>query len=144
MAEVESGRGPGDLRLASIADFLKQLYIAGGIPLVLIGLGAANMFIPYGDAQRWVVSIVLIAIGTLSWGASVYVALLRWKAQAQIVAEQNVLVLRAVCDIARSEKSDVVPGKIDALRAALQGMGVIESGPNGGMHPRKNRTAGDV
>ena len=124
MTEIKSKRGAFDQRLASLTEFLKQLYVAGGIPLVVIGLGAANMFIPYGDAQRWVVSILLIAIGTLSWAASVYVTLLRWKVQAQIVAEQDAIVLRAVCEIARSEKSDVVPVKIAALGGLLEKMGV--------------------
>jgi len=113
-----------DKRLASLADFLKQLYVAGGIPLVVIGLGAANMFLPYGDEQRWVVAIVLIAIGTLSWVATVYVTLLRWRVQAQIIAEQDATILRAACEIARSEASDVVPAKIDALRRSLKSMGI--------------------
>lgn len=124
MADDNQERGTLDHRLASLSEFLKQLYLAGGIPLVVIGLGATNMFLPYGDAPRWVISIVLIAIGTLSWAASVYVTLLRWKVQAQIVAEQDALVLRAVCDIARTEKSDVVPDKIHALSLSLQGLGI--------------------
>lgn len=119
MAEPEAGRS-----LASIGDFLKQLYLVGGIPLVLIGIGAANMFAPYDEIQRWVLSGVLIGIGTLAWGATVYVALLRWKTQAQILAEQEAQVLRAVCDIARVEKSDVAPAKIEALQKALGQMGV--------------------
>ena len=89
MAKVESGRSPLDQCVTSIADFLKQLYIDGGIPLVLIGLGAADMFIPYRGAQRWVVSIVLIAIGTRPRGASAYVTFLRWRTEAQVVAEHN-------------------------------------------------------
>lgn len=113
-----------DGRLGSLTDFLKQLYVAGGIPLVVIGLGAANMFLPYGNEQRWVVSIVLIAIGTLSWAATVYVTLLRWKVQAQIIAEQDAAVLRVVCEIARSEKSDVAPGKIQTLNDSLTKMGI--------------------
>ena len=124
MGEKEYEPGRLDKHLAPIGDFLRQLYVAGGIPLVLIGVGAANLFISYADAQRWVVSIVLISVGTLSWGAALYVALLRWKTQAQIIAEQDALVLKAVCDIARSEKSDVMPDKIRALSEALGGMGV--------------------
>ena len=33
-------------RLDTIKSFVTELYIAGGIPLVIIGLGAVNMFIP--------------------------------------------------------------------------------------------------
>lgn len=123
MDSSESWNRIFDQRLASLKDFLKQLYIAGGIPLVIIGLGAANMFLPYGNEQREVISILLIAIGALSWGATLYITLLRWKTQAQMVAEQDALVLRAVCDIARSEKWDVVQKKTEALAKALEQMG---------------------
>lgn len=123
MSDRESGLGELDRRLASLSDFLKQLYLAGGIPLVVIGIGAANLFIPYGEAQRWVVSILLIVIGTLAWGASVYAALLRWHVQAKVLAEQDALVLRTVCEIAASQASDVVPTKVAALGRALESVG---------------------
>jgi hypothetical protein len=96
----------------------------GGIPLVLIGVGTANMFAPYDGLKRWVLSGVLIGIGTLAWGVTVYVALLRWKTEAHILAEQEAQVLKAVCNIAVTEKSDVAPGKIEALQKALGQMGV--------------------
>ncbi len=75
----------------------------------------------------WVVSIVSIAIGTVWWGASVYVGLLRWKMKAQLLAEQDALVLGTVCDIAKSEKSDVVPERsrprvaVKVKRCSLRG-----------------------
>lgn len=123
MSDREAGLGELDKRLASLGDFLKQLYVAGGIPLVVVGIGAANLFIPYGEAERWVVSLLLIAFGTLAWGASTYAALLRWNVQARVLAEQDTLVLRTVCEIAASQASDVVPTKVAALRQAVESVG---------------------
>lgn len=123
MSEKEAGLGELDRRLASLSDFLKQLYAAGGIPLAVVGIGAGNLFLPYGDAERWVISLVLVGIGTLAWAASVYAALLRWNVQAKVLAEQDALVLRTVCEIAASQASDVVPAKVAALRQAIESVG---------------------
>lgn len=126
-----------DHRLTSVGEFLRELYITGGIPLVLIGVGTVNLFLPYKDPGRLLVTSLLIAVGALSWGASLYVSVLRWRVRARILAEQDSVILRAICDIARSEKSDVVPGKIAALGDALGKVGVrtIEVTSTQGGHP---------
>ncbi len=124
MNNSKQGNSGFDQRLTSLKDFLKQLYFTGGIPLVIVAIGAANMFVTYAEPQRSVVSILLIAIGAMSWGASLYVTLLRWRTQAQMLAEQDALIVQAVCDIARSEKWDIVDKKTGALTKALEQMRV--------------------
>jgi hypothetical protein len=122
MNHSEQGNSRFDQRLTSLKEFLKQLYVTGGIPLVIVAIGAANMFVAYAEPQRSVVSVLLIVIGAISWGASLYVTLLRWRTQAQMLAEQDALIVQAVCDIARSEKWDIVEKKTGALAQALEQM----------------------
>ncbi len=105
----------------SLSEVLKQLYVVGGIPLVFVFIGAANIFVPYDNSQRWVVSIAVMMIGAMSWGVTVYIGIVRWKMQAQALAEQNALVLRAVCDIAvKLDDTPAVEKRVKALRKALK------------------------
>ena len=109
-------------QLGSLRDYIGKLYALGGVPLVLIGVGAANLFLPYGDtseAIKLTVTILLFVLAVGTWAASTYVALQRWKTELQIVAKQDELVLSAICRIAVDQTSDVTKEKAKALREAL-------------------------
>ena len=65
-------------------------------------------------------SIILVLIGTFSWGATIYINLLRWKTKAQMLAEQDAIVLKTACSIVETSKSDVAGGKLQELRETLK------------------------
>src|SRR5436305_1067366 len=96
-----------DRRLDSLRDYILKLYSVGGIPLVLMGLAAANLFLPWygGDAtKQFIVTIILLVIGALTWSASAYLAILKWKAEMAIIAKQDEIVLTAICNLAMDTK----------------------------------------
>lgn len=113
-----------DRRLAWLADATGRLYVVGGIPLVIIFLGVANLSLPYAEAQKWIVSIAAIVFAAITWAASLYVTLVQWRVRTQILAEQDALVLKTICDISRSSDYDLAGGQIRSLGDALQRMGV--------------------
>ena len=111
-------------RLRSLGKYIRDLYLIGGIPLVLIGIGAATLFIPYAAETRMVITIALFGVGAVSWGASTYIAVFRWRTEIEVAAKQDELVLSAICEIAKNETSDAVTKKIDALKDSLSELGV--------------------
>ena len=118
-----------DSRLDSLLHYILKLYGVGGIPLVLMGLAAGNMFLPWygGDAtKQFVVTIILLVTGTLTWSASAYLAIQKWKAEMSIVAKQDEIVLTAICNLAMDTEThpDLLRKKTDTLRASLTSMGV--------------------
>ncbi len=97
----------------------------GGLPLVLVGLGAANIFIPefggYDNNENLLVTGFLFISGIVAWSATVYVAYERWKAELNIVAERERILIQSMCEIVKTVDSDAAAkDRVKTLTTAVQ------------------------
>lgn len=122
-------------RLTSLSGLLLQLYAAGGVPLVVVGVGALNLLIPYDELPRLIVSTLAIVIGSALWIVSTIGALLRWRIQAQRVTEREGVILRAACDIALGQDSSAVTPKLESLTRVLKSLDLGGPSASGDPHP---------
>jgi hypothetical protein len=135
-----------DKRLDSLRDYILKLYAVGGIPLVLMGLAAVNQFLPWyaGDTtKQFIVTVILLVIGALTWSAASYLAIQKWKAEMAIVAKQDEIVLTAICNLAMDTKThpDLLREKTDTLRDSLTSMGVRWVNANRMLPPSSGATS---
>ena len=123
-------------QLRPLADYIKQLYLVGGVPLVVLGVGAANLFLPYSSdnpGAKLAVTILLFAIGGLAWGASTYVALHRWKVELEALARQDEILLQTICEIVqKEERSESAEKRIAGLMGRVNNLGVRWARSTGG------------
>jgi predicted membrane channel-forming protein YqfA (hemolysin III family) len=64
-----------------LENYVTGLWKLGGLPLVLIGLGAVNLIYPnkgnYTETKRIVVTVFLFSAAILAWGSLMYLAFKR-------------------------------------------------------------------
>ena len=114
------------ISLESLRDYILKLYLVGGPPLVLTGIGAFLLTTGGGGGRALIAGTSLCLFGIVTWAGSLYVTSIKWKTEMQIVAAQDAEIVKAVCTIVANQKSDVVPEKVDALIAAVSKLGVHE------------------
>lgn len=97
-------------RLESLSNYISGLWKLGGLPLVLIGLGAANLFIPgnplYTEAKQILMTTLLFCSALIVWGSVTLLAYKRWKFEMQIASQQDATIINAITTIVEKTKSD--------------------------------------
>ena len=109
--------------LESYGKFLVGLYVAGGLPLVVVGIGAFLIFSSRNDATSVVVSGLLIVAGALIWGVTTYISFIRWKAHAEIIAEHDRMVLGELIKTVVNDTEAKLSAKQAILGNMLQSTG---------------------
>lgn len=97
-----------DNRFAPFENYVRGLWKIGGLPLVLVGLGVANLFYfpesqRYTEAEQMLVSVFLFLASVIVWGTSSYLAFRRWQFGAQIVVQQNAKIIEMAYNLIRDK-----------------------------------------
>ena len=91
--------------LKPLKDFMADLYAVGGLPLVLIGIGAANLLlVPYGEngeTKEMVITIVSFVFAVLIWSVSAYIEARRSIIKMGNEAKQDEIVLSTISELAK-------------------------------------------
>ena len=96
-------------RLDSLANYITGLWKLGGLPLLMIGLGAANLFVPisvYTETKQFVITGLLLVSGAVAWASLVFIAFKRWQFEIQCAIQQDARVIDAVVRLVEGVQSD--------------------------------------
>src|SRR5437870_3218153 len=101
-------RGSG--QFGGIEKYVTNLWKLGGLPLVLIGLGAVNLLIPnkanYTETKQMVVTIFLFSAAILAWATLLYLAFKRWEKEMEIAAHQDDKIIDVVARIVEGSSAE--------------------------------------
>jgi len=129
MEGTKTSQGSEKPSLSALSGYISGLWKLGGLPLVLVGLGAANLFVPnfagYGQAKQFVLTAGLFLAGLVTWVSVTVLAYRRWHAEAQIASDQDAKLLETVAqilahttsDAAAKERSEVLKSTYKEIRA---------------------------
>jgi hypothetical protein len=114
MADCDGGtRRTGQTgHLDSLANYISGLWKVGGLPLVMIGIGAANLFVPtgkdwlYTPNKQLIITGLLFVSGLVAWGSLVFLAFKRWQSELQCAIQQDAKVIEAVVRVVEGIQSD--------------------------------------
>lgn len=109
--------------LEPFSNFLLGLYVAGGLPLVVVGIGGVVIFKSPSDTTSVVVAGLLIVAGTLIWGVTTYISFVRWKAHAEIIALHDNMVLKELVAVVANDKETRLGAKQEILENMLKSTG---------------------
>src|SRR2546425_1131403 len=108
----------------SLSGYIAGLWKAGGLSLVLVGLGAANLFLPssqaYTDIKQLVITALLFLSGVTTWASVTVLALKRWQQELQLAGQQDATVIQAVAKIAeRAGDSAEITARMKAFTESI-------------------------
>jgi len=112
--------------LKPLNDYITGFWKIGGIPLVLVGLGAANLFVPtipsYPENEHFILTAGLFLMGLTTWVVSSLLAYKRWKSHAEIAAHQEREILNCTTRLLEKTESDsaILDARVDILLKVLK------------------------
>lgn len=114
-------------RLVPLSSYITGMWKLGGLPLVLVGIGAANIFVPtvagYSETEQYFVTVFLFFSGLLAWGATVQLAYKRWQLEVELSNQRDKAVIDSICKIATSVESDAAAkARVEILTDAIQSL----------------------
>ena len=80
--------------------------------MVMIGIGAANLFVPtgkdwlYTPNKQLIITGLLFVSGLVAWGSLVFLAFKRWQSELQCAIQQDAKVIEAVVRVVEGIQSD--------------------------------------
>lgn len=115
----------GSNKLVSLSNYIEGLWKLGGLPLVLIGIGAANIFVPdfatYGATEHLFVTAFMFVSGVVTWGTTVFLAYQRWKTELDIVGQRERQLIQSICEIIKTVDSDAAAkDRVQTLTNAVE------------------------
>ena len=111
-------------RLDSLRDYILKLYALGGVPLVLIGVGAAVLLLGGVSERSLIAGVSICSFGIIAWIASAYIASIRWRIEMQIAAAQDTEIVKTVCAMVGKLDPQVIEQNTRALLGMLDKLGV--------------------
>lgn len=115
---------------APLESYVTGLWKLGGLPLVLIGLGAVNLIFPnkgnYTETKQIIVTVFLFSAAILAWGSLIYLAFKRWEKEMQIAAQQDDRIIEVVARLVEGSQQDavVIEKRVQVLITSLPQLGV--------------------
>ena len=116
------------LSINSLKEYLIDLLQVGGFPLVLMGIGILIYTYPFTDSAevtQQLISGLLFSFGFLLLIYNAILAHLKWKKEAEIIANQNETVIKTICKIAESSTQDVLVKKCESLREIIHDVSIV-------------------
>jgi len=115
-------------QLQPLAEYITGLWKLGGIPLVMVGLGALNLFFPtssvYTEPKQFLITSFLFVSGLLTWGSLTFLAFKRWSRETELLGQRETVLIEAVVRIVERADGDVAKTKTNLLRETLPILGV--------------------
>lgn len=123
MAEENDKQVKSD-QLVSLSNYIGGLWRLGGLPLVLIGIGAVNIFVPefpgYDATEHLIVTAFTFISGVITWAVTVFLAYNRWKAELNIAGQRERQLIQSICDLVKHVEADAaVQFRINILTDAI-------------------------
>jgi hypothetical protein len=120
--------------LDPLANYITGLWKVGGLPLLMIGLGAANLFVPsgsvYTETKQFVITGFLFASGVVAWASLILLAFKRWQSELKHAIQQDAQVIEAVVRLVEGVKSDAAAReRVKILTESLESLRVAKVPP---------------
>jgi hypothetical protein len=133
MSDEATRQSDQGVSLESLEKYISGLWRIGGMPLAIVGLGAIALFMPtspiYSEVQRALLAGVLFLLGALSWTIATLIAFKRWRAEAEISAQQSAKIIEIVARLAEAGNSIDVTQKTQALIATVSSLQKLQQVP---------------
>src|SRR6266404_1340608 len=116
--------------LDQLAAYITGLWKLGGMPLVLIGLGAINLTIPlsennYTEAMKILTTSFLFLSSVITWATVTLIAYKRWQYEMELNSRIDAKVIESVVKLAESTQSDAAAkDRVKTLTDSLDNLGV--------------------
>lgn len=126
MSTRANSEKPAPLSSGSLYDYITGLWKLGGIPLVLIGLGALNLFLPisgYSSDKQFLITVSLFIGGVVVWLTVTIVTFKRWKHDTELRSAERAKIIDSVTKVMETGESDTVKSKLPVLKDFLQSLG---------------------
>jgi len=121
--------------MRSGADIIIDLWKAGGVSLLLIGLAGLNLlFVPnfgdYNDTKQIITTGGLILAGLVTWGTLAVLNYKTWNYKMQVLTQQDAKVLDAALRLLESDKDTAVgENRIKVLTNTLPALKAASAQP---------------
>jgi hypothetical protein len=118
--------------LKSLSDYISGLWKLGGLPLLLIGLAAANIMIPSlheSNTNRYLVTIILIASGLIAWFSTTYIAFIQWNSKEKKESDENKAIINAITEVVKNATPESAEIKVNSLVDSIERIRKIKLNP---------------